>query len=72
MNRHTRDLVRHLFTLATEILEDTHLVATKGQGAKLAPKDYLALSQRLRRSADDLGATAGAIAAALRSGHPRP
>ena len=72
MDRHHRDLVRHLFTLATEIVEDTHLVATKGQGAKLAPKEYLALSQRLRRSADDLNTAAGAIVATLRSGHPRP
>jgi len=72
MDRHQRDLVRHLFTLATFILEDSHLLTNKGQGSKLALKDYLTLSQKLTRSADDLHAVAGAIVAALRSGHPRP
>lgn len=74
MDKHRRDLVRELFTLATMLLEDAHEPTMKGQGVSLTPAQYRTRADRLFRTAKDLESVAGSIGAALRTeltGHPR-
>jgi hypothetical protein len=61
MDQHRRDLARQLFTLATCILEDTHIPISEGQSARLGPHQYRRRAHELSRAADDLAAIAGAI-----------
>ncbi len=61
MDQHRRDLARQLFTLATCILEDTHIPISAGQSARLGPHQYRRRAEELSRAADDLAAIAGAI-----------
>jgi len=65
MDKDHRDLVRRLFTQATEILEDTHEPVFQGQGLSLRTPEYKFRAALLLRSAKDLEAVAGAIAAVL-------
>jgi hypothetical protein len=62
MKTHDRELARHLFVIATELLEDTHEVAVAGQSSSLTARKALKLAHRLRRTAHDLAAISGAIA----------
>jgi hypothetical protein len=70
MDKHRRDLVRRLFTLATEILEDAHEPISKGQGVRHRPSEYRAKAIKLMQVAEDLGSIAGAVIGALRSTIP--
>ena len=70
MDQHRRDLARQLFTLATFILEDTHIPISEGQSARLVSQQYRRRAQALSRAADDLAAVAGAIKVALTSRPP--
>lgn len=66
MNKDHRDLIRRLFTLATELLEDTHGFATKGQSSRLRAKDYAACAQQLAETGQNLAATAQTILTTLK------
>jgi len=65
MNQHERDLISQLFTLATCILEDTHIPVSHGQSIRLGPNDYRRALRKLTGAANDLAAIAGAIRAVL-------
>ena len=66
MDKHQRELVSRLFTLATEILEDTHEPMTRGQSVRLPAAEYRSRAALLQQAAQDLKSIAGAIAATLR------
>ena len=72
MDQHLRDLARQLFTLATCILEDTHIPISEGQSARFGPHQYRRRAQELSRAADDLAAIAGAINVVLTNRPPLP
>jgi len=65
MTADDRALIQHLFTLATEILEDTHPLATAGQSSKRRRASYMQHANALRSAARDLDASAQAIFAVL-------
>ena len=65
MNRYDRALIQGLFTLATEILEDTHITATAGQSLKNRRAQYKQYADVLRAAGRDLDAMALAIAAMI-------
>ena len=69
MDKDHRDLVCGLFTLATEILEDTHLVACRGQSSRRSSETYQACARRLLEASQRLSDVAGAIQAAIDSGN---
>ena len=62
-----RELVRALFVLATEMLEDAHVVASDGQADRTDARRNVRLAASLRATADQLGAVATAIALAAKS-----
>jgi hypothetical protein len=66
MDKHHRDLACRLFTTATEILEDTHLVTTGGQSPRRNVSDQIKRARALKQAADDLKALADAISAVIR------
>lgn len=68
MDADKRELVRRLFVVATEILEDTHPHATGGQAAKLKSRAYTAYARRLEAAARDLAAVSAAIMAVTERG----
>ena len=70
MDQHCRDLARQLFTLATCILEDTHIPISEGQSVRLGPQQYRGRAHALSRAADDLAAIAGAIDVVLTNRPP--
>jgi len=43
-----RELVRHLFAAATDMIETAHETATAGQSEALSAEAYVAAAQRLR------------------------
>lgn len=61
MDADKRDLVRRLFVIATEILEDGHPDATGGQAENLKPDSYAAKARRLAAASQDLGSVAAII-----------
>lgn len=65
MTADDRALIQHLFTLATCILEDTHITATAGQSLKKRPAKLKQYANVLRAAARDLDASAQAILAVL-------
>ena len=65
MTADDRALIQHLFTLATCILEDTHITATAGQSLKKRPAELKKYAKVLRTAARDLDAAMGAIYAVL-------
>lgn len=65
MSVYDRKLTQGLFTLATIILEDTHLAASAGQSLKKRPAQYKKYAAVLRAAARDLDAAAGTIQVVL-------
>ena len=65
MTTDDRVLIQHLFTLATEILEDTHITASAGQSLERRPAQLMQYVEVLRAAARDLDASAHAILAVL-------
>ena len=61
MNKYRRELVRGLFTAATEILEDHHELACEGQSPKVVRAQYEALAKRLAKAGQHLSQVAAAI-----------
>ena len=55
-----RELVRHLFAVATELIETAHDAAVAGQSGKIAADDYTAAAHRLQAAARDIAALAEA------------
>ena len=58
MDDDRRELVRRLFTLATELLEDEHETAIDGQSPELQAQDYASCARRLQCAARRLAAVA--------------
>lgn len=71
MDKYRRDLVRRLFTLATEILENSHHPISKGQAGALAAREYRLKAHRLAKAGAELKALSGAILAALGPDAPK-
>ena len=72
MDAERRDLVHHLFALATEIAEAAHERAASGQALAMPRTDLIRAAAALDRHANDLQAIARAIAVAARAGHTEP
>ena len=66
MDRSHSELVQRLFTLATEILEDTVETAVAGQSSKRSIKLYALYARELSTTGAGLTAIGDAICAALR------
>ncbi len=60
MDDNDRELVRRLFTSATELIETAHDAAVAGQSGEIAAGDYAAVAQRLQAAAQDIAALAEA------------
>ncbi len=58
MDDDRQELVRRLFTLATEVLEDAHEAAIEGQSPELRAQDYASCARRLQCAARKLTAIA--------------
>jgi hypothetical protein len=71
MDRFQRDLVRNLFTTSTVLLEDAHLVASRGQGRRSA-RDFARLAEDLRRFGQDVAAASEAIVMISQRADPSP
>lgn len=56
MDENDRELLRHLFAVATEIAESAHDAAANGQAAHLATRDYANLADQLRTAARNIAA----------------
>ena len=65
MDKDHRDIVRRLFVLATEILEDSHETVSEGQSVSLGANQYAARAEVLIQAATELSEVGGAIKAAL-------
>lgn len=65
MDADRQDLTRHLFTLATEILEGLHQTAVAGQASDAATAESAAAAVSLCRRADDLKALSQTVLIAL-------
>lgn len=61
MDADKQELVRRLFVIATEILEDSHPDASDGQAANLKPGAYAAKARRLAAASQDLASVAATI-----------
>jgi len=61
MDHDRRDLINHLFALATGLLEDAASKAIEGQSPKLLTADCIARADDLHRSAQQLAALAKTI-----------
>jgi hypothetical protein len=55
-----RELVRRLFTSATELIETAHNAAVAGQASEIAAGDYAVVARRLQAAARDVAALAEA------------
>ncbi len=55
-----RELVRRLFTSATELIETAHNAAVAGQSGEIGADDYAAVARRLQAAAQDIAALAEA------------
>ena len=62
MDENDRELVRHLFAVATEIAETAHDVAAEGQTGHLAAQDYANLAHQLQTTACKITTLAKAAA----------
>ncbi len=60
MDNDHRELVRRLFTSATELIETAHDAAVAGQSGEIAAGEYAAVARRLLASARDIVALAEA------------
>lgn len=70
MDPDRKDLVHHLFALATEIAEVAHQTAALGQASSMPPGELIRTADALDHYAGDLQAIARAIAVA--AGEYRP
>jgi len=64
MDADRKDLVHHLFALATEIAEAVHDTAALGQASSIPPADLIRTADALDHHAGELQAIARAIAVA--------
>jgi hypothetical protein len=48
MDKDQKDLVQHIFAIATMMLEDAHKLSVRGQSPRLAPRVRLKALRRLR------------------------
>lgn len=64
MDADRKDLVHHLFALATEIAEAAHDTAALGQASSMPPAELIRAADALDHHADELQAIARAIAVA--------
>jgi len=64
MDADRKDLVHHLFALATEIAEAAHDTAALGQASSMPPAELIRTADALDRHAGALQAIARAIAVA--------
>ncbi len=55
-----RELVRHLFAVATALIETAHKAAAAGQCGEIAGRDYAAAARRLHATARDVAVLAEA------------
>ena len=62
MDNDDRELLRHLFAVATGIAESAHDAAAKGQSGHPAAQDYADLAHRLHTAARNIPALAEAAA----------
>jgi hypothetical protein len=61
MENAERELVTRLFTYATELIEDSHSTATRGQSNRRRISQYLLDSEKLQYYAQDLNLVASMI-----------
>lgn len=61
MQADRKDLVHHLFALATEIVEAAHEAAASGQAPAMTPDELIRAADALDRHGSDLRAIARAI-----------
>lgn len=64
MDADRKDLVHHLFALATEIAESAHETTASGQASSMHPAELIRAADTLDRQAGELQAIARAIAGA--------
>ena len=55
-----RELVRHLFAAATDLIETAHEAAVSGQSSEITTEDYAAAARTLQAMARDAAALAEA------------
>ncbi len=60
MNDNDRELVRRLFTSATELIETAHNAAVAGQSGEIAAGEYAEIARQLHAAARDIVALAEA------------
>ena len=60
MDDNDRELVRRLFTSATELIETAHNAAVAGQSGEIAAGEYAAVARQLQAAARDIVALAEA------------
>lgn len=72
MEKHHRELARKLFVFATEVLEDTHSVATDGQSPRLDKRQCDSLSGKLEFAAQQLASLAATLRALAAYAGPLP
>jgi len=60
MNDDHRELVRRLFTSATELIETAHNAAVAGQSGEIAAGEYAEIARQLQAAARDIVALAEA------------
>lgn len=65
MDETEQECVRLLCTLATEILEDVHIVVSAGQSGRPSVRTAMKAAQELRRTSVSLEAIAAAVEVAL-------
>lgn len=63
-----RELIRSLFVVATELIEQAHEIATNGQSAAMTVDEYHTCADKLCSITSDTEALAGSVHALLRTG----
>jgi hypothetical protein len=66
MDQYQRQLVRGLFTAATEVVEAAHILAVEGQSPRRTADQYARLAQRLNRATKQVQALSEAALVAAR------
>ncbi len=62
MDDDKRELLRHLFAVATEFVESAHDAAARGQSGHLDAQDYASQARQLQAAARNIAALAEAAA----------
>jgi len=68
MNEDRRELIRGLFVVATELVEQAHEIATNGQSAAMTVDEYRICADKLYSITSDIEALANSVHALLRTG----